>query len=94
MTEHKLGECSICLSTLDFVNDKSTIIIKTECNHTFHYYCWKRNFDKGNEVAVKCPLCRERLAYEGQRMNDEEYILKLEAQVAEWIRLGNGSVRG
>ena len=42
--------CAICLGSLN----ENQAIIKTACNHTFHYKCFGQVRDKS-----ACPLCRQ-----------------------------------
>ena len=64
-------ECTICLNSLDSVEDIRTTI----CNHTFHKQCiqnWLR-------YNVTCPICRDPLlpniAGAPESMNDDNYEL-------------------
>ena len=76
------GDCSICLTKLCFELDIADCIIKTECNHVYHYKCWKKHWEQDNDLKAQCPLCRERLGYEGEKINDKEYIELLEEHCA------------
>ena len=48
-------KCTICLE--DFM-DGSSIIITTECNHSFHFECFK-NWVFKNIIYPKCPNCNK-----------------------------------
>nr|CAD2188790.1 unnamed protein product [Meloidogyne enterolobii] len=66
---HKNGStvCSICLE--EFQEDKG--IVKTKCNHYFHWDCISENF-KGGVDFKKCPICRATL-----ELDDNEDVVKL-----------------
>ena len=48
-------KCTICLE--DFI-DGSSVIIITECNHSFHFECFK-NWVFKNIIFPKCPNCNK-----------------------------------
>ena len=78
--------CSICLDNIEFNKDTACVIIMTQCNHFFHYNkCWKVLWEKCPEPALKisCPICRQRLNYEGELLTDKKYIKLLEAHITE-----------
>ena len=53
-------ECSICLEKLSFCQNSNNIeILKTTCNHLYHYNCIL------NENIKNCPLCRNNLEFNG-----------------------------
>ena len=79
-------DCPICLSEICLRHSESAmIIIKPACNHYFHYKCWKQHYMSNNVGDVKsdCPMCRARLSYEGEILNDLEYIALLESALED-----------
>lgn len=55
-----MDNCPICLEKLD-----KHVIIKTTCNHSFHYECFVNllinNKNNNDNYKQNCPLCRKEI---------------------------------
>ena len=80
-TEHSFTGCPICLEDITFKKNQAGVVIKTACDHYYHYQCWKKHWDTGNDVKIQCPMCRQRLNYNGADLPDKEYIELLEQRM-------------
>ncbi|CAK5091939.1 unnamed protein product [Meloidogyne enterolobii] len=49
--------CPVCLEEFT----KEEIIVKTKCNHYFHWDCISKYFEEGRGNFGKCPICRGEL---------------------------------
>jgi Zinc finger, C3HC4 type (RING finger) len=58
-----LGECPICMDTLEMVN-----FTVTKCGHSFHATCLFRSVEDSSD----CPLCRKRLTKKRERTNYDD----------------------
>lgn len=67
--KRKSEECSICLSGLSYPS-----LIRTGCDHVFHYKCLKRWYDEEKDT---CPLCRATL--------DHGTVVKLNRDMIDWF---------
>ena len=78
--------CQICHTNFN----KPSIVITTECGHTFCYKdCYSKYFDispyggKVNHLARPCPMCRTLLSNIGQKITKEKYIHLLQEYITE-----------